>query len=167
LKQFSGHQGSVYGVAFSPDGALLVSCGADGTIRLWDVISGQQLKQILAADKGVYSVDFDKDGRRVVAAGLDKMIRIYDTFTGALQTSIEGHDDLIYRVAFNSRGDRLLSCGYGGNVIVWNPATGQSLFKTQVGRVANDADLAPDGARVVVAGGNGIAHLVDLPAAAR
>ena len=50
---------------------------------------------------------------------------------------------------------------------MWNPLTGQALFNTRVGRVANDADLAPDGARAVVAGGDGVAHLVDLPATAR
>lgn len=37
VRQFPGHQGAVKGVSVSTDGRILVSCGTDCTVRLWNV----------------------------------------------------------------------------------------------------------------------------------
>ena len=35
IRAFSGHHGAVRGVAFLPDGQRAISCGGDGTVRVW------------------------------------------------------------------------------------------------------------------------------------
>ncbi|ETO33612.1 hypothetical protein RFI_03493 [Reticulomyxa filosa] len=39
-----GHSGWITGAQFSPDGKFIVSHSTDGTIRIWDVLSGRQAK---------------------------------------------------------------------------------------------------------------------------
>jgi WD40 repeat protein len=51
LATLQGHDGSVYGVAFSPDGRTLVSASADTTALLWDVSSSHASRAALTAEQ--------------------------------------------------------------------------------------------------------------------
>src|ERR1044072_5680573 len=49
----TGHSGSVTSVAFSPDGRMIASCGSEGTVKLWDVETGLQIRE-LSTTRSVY-----------------------------------------------------------------------------------------------------------------
>jgi WD40 repeat protein len=67
----AGHTGPVHGMAFSPSGRLLATCGEDGTVRLWSLtVSGPGVRTIGPGPFGgaVRAVAFTSDGRYLLTA---------------------------------------------------------------------------------------------------
>jgi WD40 repeat protein len=65
VKILKGHAHRINDIAFSSDGRLLVSCGNDNTVRLWDTATGEG--SILVQAKGpADSVAFTADSKHVL-----------------------------------------------------------------------------------------------------
>jgi len=70
-----GHTDVVRSVAWSPDGRRLVSASDDGTVKVWDVSSGEDLLTFRGKPGTPFtSVAFSPDGRRIGASQGNTMI---------------------------------------------------------------------------------------------
>jgi hypothetical protein len=65
------HDGPVLGAAFSPDGSLIVTAGADGTARLWQTDTGTPVRVVRGHDDFVNTAAFSSDGDLIVTASDD------------------------------------------------------------------------------------------------
>ena len=56
------HQGTVHGLAFSPDGKVLASGGMDRTVWFWEVATGRPSGRIRENDREITALAFAPDG---------------------------------------------------------------------------------------------------------
>ena len=156
---------AVASFAFSPDGRVLATENADGSVGLWEVASGRERAHLggrpapppapaatpalvravggfpgSAEPAGPTTLAFSPDGRLLVVRGPDRSARAWDVDAGRELAQYAGHDGRVETVAFSPDGRSLATGGADTTVLLWNAA---ALRKDVAPRPA--AEL-PDGA---------------------
>jgi WD40 repeat protein/DNA-binding CsgD family transcriptional regulator len=151
-------------VAFSPDGKILAIGDSNGTLKLWDTGTGQEVYTLNGHLNLISDFSFSPDGQFLASASFDQQVKIWDVASGAQVGVIKGFDDQGSGVAFNPDGRRLATIDQGGNVRIWNLApvielkSGETdpfeiteiVFNRQLPERVNDVDFSPDGQRLAV-----------------
>jgi WD40 repeat protein len=127
----------VESVAFSPDSNALASGSDDGTVRVWDVTTGDLLTTLEGHTDIVWSVAFNPvDGRVLASGSRDGTVRLWAaTGAGALLQTLNGETPAaagvlppgrvfersgsVFGVAFSADGQALASANEDGTVKVW------------------------------------------------
>lgn len=80
---FVAHTEWIGPLAFSPDGTILASAGADNLIKLWSVPDGRPVRTLAGHEGTVKGLDFTPDGKTLVSGSADKTVRWWDLAAGA------------------------------------------------------------------------------------
>ena len=112
------HGDRIRNVRFSPDGAWIASSGNDGTIRLWNVGTGE-IRLLCGHKSWVNDLAFDPLGRYLVSAATDGFLIVWSLKDFApVSAPIRQHTGRATGVAFSPDGTLFASTGEDGNIVV-------------------------------------------------
>jgi len=115
----TGHFSAVTSVAFSLDGQYALSGSRDHTLKLWNVLSGREIRTFKGHTDVVSSVSYTPDGRFAVSASWDKTVKMWDVATGALVRDMQGHAEKVFSVAVSRDGRYAVSASADQSAIAW------------------------------------------------
>jgi WD40 repeat protein len=141
-------------VAFSHDGARVLTGHESGAVKVWDARSGALLRVIntkAGESRAAFTPD---DGRIVAVSGEDFPVTLWDARSGALVRKFDkGDGGYNHALAVGPDGTRLVTSDIGGDVILWDVRSGKALRKFDGGFSEDDAvAFSPDG-HTLAAGG--------------
>ena len=156
---FTGHSDRITSVAFSPDGKTLGS--ADGTLRLWDVDTGESW-DVDTIGKSATSVVFGPDGKMLITIRYGLFI-LWAVSIDARKATLLGAIEGITSVAFSPDGKTLVTGSRDGKVLLWDVATRehQATFTGHSDRITSVA-FSPDGKTLASGSGDFTVRLWDV-----
>ena len=115
VSTYTGHNqtGRIGGIAFSPDGKRIASGGSEGTLKIWDASTGEELLNLSGHTSTVTGVDFSPDGKYLVSASPDGSARIWDATTGEELQSYTSPGGPFINARFTPDGKNVIISGAG------------------------------------------------------
>jgi WD40 repeat protein/GTPase SAR1 family protein/DNA-directed RNA polymerase subunit RPC12/RpoP len=130
LRTLSGHTSTVYALSMAADGQTLLS-GAhadDSKLRLWDMNTGNCLRQFDKHEGSAFEVLLDTENDIAISAHSDGGACVWSSETGKLKRRI-GHDGSIHSLAWTRARDIAICAGDGAILYMWNLSNGQLVRK--------------------------------------
>jgi len=159
---FADSFGSVFSVAISPDGKLLVAGTGDGELRLWNTVNATPLYTFHGHTDWIRSVVFSPSGNTIASGSEDQTVRLWNVETGECLGILKGHSSRIYAVAF-SPDERTLASGSDDHTVrLWDVKTKecQGILRGHKGMVYSVA-FSPSGDLVASSSGDQTIRLWD------
>jgi WD40 repeat protein len=161
----------VRSVFFTPDGKKALACGSDGTVRLWEIGTGNEVLHIKGSSKAtpVLSIALSPDGKRLLCGLSYDSARVFDLESRRELFHLNGHRAVPW-VAYSPDGRYLITTGQeypGGpdgrcSVQFWDAATGK-LLKRVTNCFPGPLAFTGDGRRLILREAGGIVRVWQIP----
>jgi WD40 repeat protein len=146
--------GTVFDVAFNPEGTLLATGNGNGLVQFWDVEKNTEYVGMTGVVGRGQGVAFSPDGKMFAASGHDSFsdanpmfdLRLWDLTTGNLVFKTESPGAGSMRVTFSPSSQILASVSYD-SILLWEIETGNIMATLPGGE---SVAFSPDGTLIAI-----------------
>jgi WD40 repeat protein len=117
------HTSHVVGLVFTANDKKLISSSFDGSIKTWDLVSGDCL-QTLHLQAPVYRIALNHDGTILASGSNCGDILLWNLTTGEISKRLVGHTLTVVDLSFQPQGQLLASSSIDTSIKIWNLDTG-------------------------------------------
>lgn len=137
-------------ITFSPDGSRLVVGYDDDVIRIWNLNTGNLVRELRGHEAPVIAIAYSPDGKTISSASSDSTVRLWNARNGKLLRIMNDHQSDVGAVAYSPYGQLLASGGWDGQILIWDlkKRTAVSRFKGHTDRISSLA-FSPRGKHLV------------------
>jgi len=150
-QKFEGHTDWVVGVIHLPGGQRIMTCSDDGSLRVWNLKTGEQIGGPWRdAENGVLAIALSLDGKKVVCGCGDGAVKLWDIDTGKIIAKWTGHTRYVTSVCWNPHYGRVVM---DGTAIVWDVESGKTVLAIETGLNECDAAIYSPDTTMIATGG--------------
>jgi WD40 repeat protein/basic membrane lipoprotein Med (substrate-binding protein (PBP1-ABC) superfamily) len=112
---------------FSPDGKRIAVALSNGTVVVFDALTGEKIYSMRPQFGQVSSIAYSPNGAWLATAGGGDSIDLWDANTGVLSTSLKTRSGAVRAAVFSPNGDEITGLGLDQTTKIWNVALGQEI----------------------------------------
>jgi WD40 repeat protein len=152
-----------YEVQFSPNDLYLIVSYTHGAIKMIEIDTGREFRELIGHTAVSPSVAMLSNGRQMISTGWDMTLRLWDLATGMQERKYVGHNDPVQALDINKSGTRLISGGTDRVIIMWDLATGKEIKRFEGHKsIITSVKFTPDEKRIVSSTIDGITKVWDI-----
>lgn len=150
------HRGAVNAIVFTKSGREIISGGADGDLRVWNIASAQTQELIYAHQADIRSLAISPDGTTLVAGSSDRWISVWNAESVKEIRRWEAHDSAVNAIVFAPEGTSFFTAGEDGVAKRWKTHNGDLLITCDVHREPiHTLAMTPDGQTIATGSKDG------------
>ena len=183
LVTYTGHTDNVWTVAWSPDGKYVASGGNDGSVHVWDAMTGNRVYIYAGhlhanpnqAATTITAIAWSSDSKRIASCGSYQLntgtgqflptVQVWEALTGRpIVASYDGHmpknlthSNRVDDISWSPDGKRIVSAGAFDNTAkIWEAQTGTTLLSYDHATPVDRSQWSPDGKYIATHSGAGV-----------
>jgi WD40 repeat protein len=172
IRSFVGHEGVVFDLTLSANEKTLATASVDGTARLWEGSTSQNIARLGHNPLGAFRVELNKAADRIVTT--THYATFADSDAAGLWDATSGkhiawlrHAGTVYTAHFDVDGKRIATAGVDGHVRIWAAGDGRLLLTLpDFGARARSARFNADGMQLLTTAHDGSVRLYDISSGA-